>query len=154
MLLAATLLLSRCGLVEYNFNNPFSGITETDSVGNVLNADSDDWRLISDPSPYSPSATIPEVRPAFPNPANNNRAVIFLRIRQDVNDIDIHILNRQEKQVQVIQKGFLPAGIYNFQWNLDDDAGNPLDNDIYRCEISFTQNGYHFTSYGDIKIKR
>lgn len=153
LLLIGVLLLSHCGLVEYNFNNPFSGITETDSEGNVITADADDWRLVSNPTSTLPPGEAPEVRPAFPNPASSS-IKIFLRIQQPVDDVDIHILNRQEQTVHVIQKGFLPVGVYNFQWDLDDDSGRNLENDIYRCEISFTQNGFQFSSYGDIKIER
>lgn len=151
--LGTMLLFTRCGLVEYNFSNPFKAITETDSSGNTITADSDDWRLIYVPSLNLPPNERPEVRPAFPNPAEGY-SIIFLLIQKNVNDVDIHILDRQEKVVRVIQKGFLPAGVYNFQWNLDDDSGNMLDNDIYRCEISFTQDGTRFSSYGDIQIQR
>ena len=153
VLTGAAFLLLQCGLTEFNFSNPFSGITETDSLGNTIHNDTDDWRLISTPTSTLHPTEAPEVRPAFPNPAIY-RTKIFLRVQQDVNDVDIHILDRQEKVVRVIQKGYLPLGIYNFVWPLDDDEGNPLDNDVYRCEISFTQNGFHFSSYGDIKIQR
>ncbi len=153
LLLFTIFSLYQCGLVEYNFTNPFSGITETDSAGNTLSLDADDWRLVSVPTATLSPDEMPEIRPAFPNPATY-KAIIFLRVQKDESDVDIHILDRQEKTIRVIQKGYLPAGIYNFRWDLDDDDGHLQKNDIYRCKISFTQDGYRFSSYGDIQILR
>lgn len=143
----------QCDLVEYNFTNPFSGFTETDSAGNIITTDSDDWRLNSTPHSTLPPNLSPEIRPAYPNPAITHTH-IYLRVENDVTDLDIHIEDRQRKIVRVLQKGLLPAGTYQFLWYLDDDDGNPLDNDLYRCRISFTQDEYQFSGYGDIKIER
>lgn len=149
----ASLAFFHCDLVEYNFTNPYSGFTETDSAGNIISTDSDDWRLISTPHSTLPPNLSPEIRPAYPNPAKSH-TYIYLRVENDVTDLDIHIEDRQQKSVRILQKGFLPQGTYRFLWYLDDDEGNPLENDLYRCRISFIQDGFRFSSYGDIKIER
>ena len=134
--------------------NDFSGITETDYLGNVLSIDSSDWNGRT-------SALIPSVNPphspgfgpAFPNPAIDSVTFIF-GIPYN-SKVKITLSNNQSTIKTITDRSY-PAGYHTIKCGLYSDKGIKLSPGVYRCKYIFKESDEvsptYYSGYGDIKI--
>ena len=78
-----------------------------------------------------------------PNPAKTATSIKFSLTKSE--HVVSHIYSCSGKLVKTIFDGNLPAGINRLNWNLHDDAGNPVANGIYLYEL--------ITATGSVRTK-
>lgn len=146
-------------------NNPiitedsFSGITVTDSNGNIISDDSNDWQ-----PRYRNDMDIDSVylTHAYPNPAgmtqvsfNDTSRVGF--IFQFTAPQQAHILitlNNFNKLLYTIADVNALAGQYTLFFDLTEKSKSELPNGIYRVYFEIKIAGNEYTTYGDVEINR
>jgi hypothetical protein len=141
----------------------FKGIVQTDTEGNIISEDYEDWQprqrtgWVYD-SLYS--------RPAYPNPAGKDSVQIDFQSPKFLGCIISYTLPRQSlvtvtinnRPDQIVRTLFneseKQAGTYVIAWDLKNDVGNLLPSGIYRVYITAQTNyfGKVIETYGDIKI--
>ncbi len=159
--------LTACQLFNPSNNSEehFEGITETDTLANILADDPDDWqpRKVSHGTGMIPTGF--GVEPAYPNPAgvsfhawglsNPERAVCVLTYAlPELSEVSLKVNVTPDSTVKVLADENRTAGYYAHYWDLKSESGDDLPNGIYRVFIEVVTNDTSYTSHGDIKIKR
>lgn len=134
------------------FRSP-SGITQTNSQGEILSADPDDWRS----SPFFQGLV--EVAPPFPNPATLGSPINFeVQVTgiQGVSGLDVRIRysNGQWNNLYQSNDNQLQPGLTTFQINpiaLSQDGSDNLARGLHR--IYFFDFNQRLISYGDIEVE-
>ncbi len=123
--------------------SPFTDITETDEVGQVIgNTDTDDWQ----------NSGVLRSLYAYPNPCNPVCTIKFNLTEMAV--IKITVNNKPERIISNLWVDTLNVGYYSISWNAMNDSGEILPDCIYRVCFSATTNaGVTYKTYGDIEIK-
>lgn len=76
---------------------------------------------------------------AFPNPMSDK---LFIHLKLDKkSQVGIYIFNLQGKKISVIEEDIKTAGIYNLEWNGNNDLGRKVPAGIYILYINV--NGYN-----------
>ena len=166
--LSSLLLITNCKKpTEPNDATVYLGIVRTDTLGQILEDDPEDWQPRTVSPPFSP-------RPAFPNPAGVDSvynfpghprpvpssepkflACIIRFAISDTADVVINIFRSpNERVIQLIDTRLELRGLWVFIWRLEDDSGDPLPNGIYRVFINATIADSTYQSFGDVKIQR
>ncbi len=128
----------------------FTGIVNTDAIGNIINNDIEDWqpRWIKpvglDPPPITMDRLL-YCDPAYPNPFNPVTIISFI-IRENAN-VKISIFNTPMNELFVLSDQYSMAGEYRFNLNLSDYGSG-----IYRVYIQAKSKNYDEVSFGDVQI--
>ena len=126
--------------------HPFASITRTDSLGQVLEDDWDDWqpRTTSSAEPLS-------TLPAYPNPASSK--IIFpMTLAADLH-IDITIYDDPEHPLKILFDGDYSTGTHKLEWDIKNQSAPEFTAGFYRVKIAaFASDGAVYESYGDIQI--
>lgn len=117
----------------------YSGITKTDTEGNVLEDDPDDWR----------NTSFLELRPAYPNPAT--RPMISVEL-VTADDASASVVIRTPTSIIRSFSFDTPLGlVHRFTWDQRNDKGVRVPDGIYRVFVSTVDpQGKPHRSYGDI----
>ncbi|KAA3612261.1 MAG: hypothetical protein DWQ05_19885 [Calditrichaeota bacterium] len=162
-LLVTTAFLSIQISCEKNVTKPvetlYSGICKTDTMGNVIEDDINDWQprfssTDTNPGPF-------RVFPAYPNPVTLREdslltILVFNFILPEkafvtitINDSLGHVINNK-----ILNNTSMSIGRYKVSWNLKNDSGKPVQEGIYRLFINAVTDDSTYQSYGDIKVKK
>lgn len=137
-------------------NDGFTGITYTNEFGEIIGpVDPDDWQLYAGPPDYPIAfkgnviaAILPEgfeTAAAYPNPSNSQ--ISFTFAFSEAVEWSLKIINDNYVAVRTIS-GYSEAGIAVITWDLCDENGNKLPDDIYRAVYDFGS----CSGYGDVWI--
>lgn len=74
----------------------------------------------------------------YPNPSNLDAKISFV-IDENIRESDISIYDLSGKKVNTLQKGFLPKGEHQFNWNLNNEQGSKVASGAYLLKISAGQ---------------
>ncbi len=121
-----------------NFDR-FYGITETDEDGNIISEDGD-WCLRG-------QFLTTLFGPAYPNPATDS-CEIFTQLFSQVN-IRIEVYNSNRTLVRSLVSGQAPGQDFITTWDLNDNAGNRVQNGLYRAFLILDE----FRCHGDIMVR-
>jgi hypothetical protein len=131
----------------------FKGITVTDTLGNVLILDSDDWNGNTKHNPQFPRTT--GFEPAFPNSTTDSITIRFSIAK--VYNLKVWIIDTNIKELIVFyNNSALNAGTYDIKWDLKDKNDIKLSSGIYRCLYTISEidsiNTIAIEGHGDIQI--
>ncbi|MCK4547433.1 MAG: hypothetical protein KAW17_08320 [Candidatus Eisenbacteria sp.] len=120
----------------------FTGILETDEVGEILGGDSSDW---------CPSGgVVPSAHglgPAYPNSATGAITIPFALPL--ATDVVVEIIDRNCVVIRTLVDASLLTGHYTVLWDLADQSGSPVPADLYRCVMVAAG----FYCHGDIQVE-
>ncbi|MCK6543963.1 hypothetical protein L6Q79_14920 [bacterium] len=134
-------------LLACDNSDVISGYTETDSQGDVISEDEDDWRVtIKGESVIS----APEVAAAFPNPTNG--PIEFRYKIASSMKVTMYIKSSKRIVRYLMDDQFMSQGFHSIIWDLNKDDGDRISNGLYRCVFKFKHGNTIYTSYGDIKV--
>jgi hypothetical protein len=141
----------------------YTGIVQTDSEGNIIEEDYNDWQ---------PRERIGWVYdslysiPAYPNPAGKDSVQIdfqslkflgcvigFTLPRNSL--VTIEINDKPDRVVRtLLSESEKNVGAYRIAWDLKNDDGNKLPNGIYRVYITAVTDYFNnvIKTYGDIQV--
>lgn len=133
------------------------GITETDSNGNVMNTDPDDWRI----SPmYQGLITIgtPDNQPPYPNPLSFNQELtinIYIRSIETLNRLEIHSFELPDQGLPTIavRDEISSPTLETFTLSgqlISGSSGGSQASGLYRILIYDGQQ--NVVTYGDIQL--
>lgn len=129
-----------------------NAITETNSSGDIISTDPDDWRI----SPFYSSFV--EIRPAFPNPSGGEVLSIELLITGlgSVNGLEVFFIDEKDRLRLLFfdERTPLPTGFTLIQINpLDFSSNNTIAGAVGLHRILIYDRRGNIISYGDIKIE-
>ena len=124
--------------------SPFTGITETNEVANIIgNTDPDDWKdsgflyhLLAYPNPFDRSITIGYYL--------NSSANVTITVNKDPNQVIRTIF---------VDQPHVPGG-YTLTWDSKNESGDEVPDCIYRIYFTATTDNGTEKTYGDIELKR
>lgn len=132
--------------------NSFTGITQTDSIGNVIQIDTDDWNSILPPTPGYPEVL--RVGPAYPNPCSDTITIPIVLPKKLKANLCV-INDKKDTIIDLANEDILTAGKYMYMWSLRDFQNQKVEKGMYRClyEISEIDSPKVLLfGHGDIKI--
>lgn len=148
LLVVAVVFGSACkdNSVSYEKDLAFSGITETDTEGNLIVADLDDWKAIA------LKDSLAKIFPPFPNPTFNIPMKLLFSLPHSSGYkflTSVSIINTKQDTIKFLVNQILSSGQYQVTWDLTDKAGVKLQPGIYRCFIQVESS----ITYGDVEVK-
>jgi hypothetical protein len=117
----------------------YTGITQTDADGTVIEEDPDDWCLGSGYEGWNFGM-------AVPNPTDGSTRVDYGLAEQC--DVKIEVMRSPGQTVTVLVDQTMTEGIHSLVWDLRDSGGTRVTPGIYRCVIHAAD----FACYGDIEV--
>lgn len=148
ILLILILITISCNLMNSDTkqDKPYSGITEIDYNGNIIQYDDSDWGKIY-PNDMD-STLVYEVFPASPNPVHRGINLTCIEFYlPKTSDVKYIVLNQQQ---DTMLTGIFTNLIQGYRtFSLDLWNSGPFKKGIYRCFLNFDGLEIH----GDIQIK-
>ncbi len=146
----STLLIWNCGDSNNpTANAPFEGIVKTDSQGDILEEDPEDWQPRCTAQSKPPLC----VKPAYPNPTAERTTLEWTINETLLVELSVSIMPDGTNRVLVNE--VLSPGDYRLVWDVRDESGKILPDAIYRVLIKAMQNNIIQTeAFGDIQIQR
>ena len=144
----------------------YVGIVQTDTSGNIISDDDEDWQPRASSQPSGALPTLFSAWPAYPNPAGTafqawgnsgpaGRVCILQYALPELATVSL-IINRSPEDTArtLLANEWLQAGKFRLVWDLNDNAGASIENGIYRAHLyaETADSTYHI--FGDIEVKR
>ena len=143
-------VLVNCSDSTSSDTNEFSGITNTDKIGVILNDDDDDWQPRINESYITKDLLT--ILPAFPNPCTTHCHIEFNL--SDSCQLKCVIKSSPNEIVkELIANRKFSTGKYRIRWDGKNDNKEYVSDGIYRVYFTaINSNGKKYTTFGDIEM--
>lgn len=144
-LMLNVILLSACDKSVSPSLPSYVGIVQTDTLGNIISDDDGDWQPRTSAQPSGLLPAFFSALPAYPNPAGiafkawgnsgpTGRVCILQYTLPDLAIASIFINGSPADTIRfLLENEWLQAGYFRLIWDIRDDAGDDVENGIYRA---------------------